>query len=225
MKETLPNSSKVDDSQKLGSTTPSETQTAVNQASNLLTQIENSGSSVVGDVTGAIANQAQISQGIVANLTSSGSVASQAISNLTSSGAVASQALSKFTVPTTANLSVDNFGFNKFKTSDIIGDTSQLVNDALVNAIPSFGQVSVDLSTPQGQLGVLTNTINKGFDDILGTKPSPAIVDATEELKGLATSVASIDLGPSINPESITKDQTQALLKIAQAKRMRGTVT
>ncbi len=225
MKETLPNSSKVDDSQKLGSTTPSETQTAVNQASNLITQIENSGSSVVGDVTGAIANQAQISQGIVANLTSSGSVASQAISNLTSSGAVASQALSKFTVPTTANLSVDNFGFNKFKTSDIIGDTSQLVNDALVNAIPSFGQVSVDLSTPQGQLGVLTNTINKGFDDILGTKPSPAIVDATEELKGLATSVASIDLGPSINPESITKDQTQALLKIAQAKRMRGTVT
>lgn len=221
LKQKLPDASKVTPEQRrlLNGTSdqlkPNEVQKAVNMADNLLAQAKNSGASVGR----TIAQQANISdvQNAFSTLTSTGTNAASLVASTT-----ANQAAKLFGskpedfVPSKAN-SAAGFSF----ANDLAG----AVNNALVQAVPSFGAVSVDLASAEGRLGVLAANLEQNLNGQLDTGLLPVIEDKTADFKKNAGSfqTAAIDLAPA----SITPEQTSQLRTIAErnAQRARGIIT
>ena len=211
LKEDLPTNSKVLESQKSNSVNPNEETRSTNQAALLMEQVKNSSGSLTNNLTGSIANAAKINQNIVAKLSNTGSQASAAITSLKnnvtgdiakfSSGTTANQMANKFAGNSfSAKDFVDDIGdgFEGIQSTDLIGDTSTLVNNSLIKAVPSFGAAFTDLKSPSGQLGATVNALNDTYNDVLGTAQPPKIKDRTGELKTVY-SVAYNDLSPAVS--------------------------
>ena len=185
---------------------------ATNIASNLISQISNSkaggiaGAAAGGSISGAISAAATTAQNSFSSLTSTGSLAAAAASSAT-----ANQAAQIF-----GNSPAD-FVASKVDTSQgfsFANDLTGAINNALVQAVPSFGAVSVDFASAEGRLGVLAAKLDETLNANLDTGIIPAIDDKTEELKELAKplQVTALD----ITPASITSEQTAQLRTIAQ---------
>ena len=180
----VPDASMVNDTlQDIGNAF-SSVNSVINQASNLLAQASNSGMNV-GKLS-SIANQAS---GLVNSAQSSFESASNALSSITSAGANASNALSGLTSSLPGSLGSGSFGL----------DQAAAVTNALVSAVPAFGQVSVDLTSTEGKIAIagadLAAQLEQSFEQFI----PPNIEDKTEQLaSALQSSVQNSDITAAV---------------------------
>lgn len=180
----VPDASMVNDTlQDIGNAF-SSVNSVINQASNLLAQASNSGMNV-GKLS-SIANQAS---GLVNSAQSSFESASNALSSITSAGASASNALSGLTSSLPGSLGSGSFGL----------DQAAAVTNALVSAVPAFGQVSVDLTSTEGKIAIagadLAAQLEQSFEQFI----PPNIEDKTEQLaSALQSSVQNSDITAAV---------------------------
>ena len=212
----IPDASKKQPLQELAETALAVT-SAINQASNLLQQGKNAGASVAATI-GDLANVAKQGQAAISSLTSTGSIASAALSGLdglkSQAGTTANKAADMFGKTGKFDAGAFEAGIPKIEIPGGIGsgsfgaDLSLAINNALVSAVPSFGAVSVDFTSVEGQLAILGANLKDGFNDALGSKVPPVIPNLTDDLKDSIVTVA----GASLSPASVVASATGAKL-------------
>jgi len=180
----VPNASMVDDTMQNIDNAFSSATSIINKASNLLAQASNAGLNV-GKLS-SVANQAS---GLVSSAQGSFASASNALSSITSAGASASNALSSLTSAVPGSLGSGSFGL----------DQAAAITNALVSAVPAFGQVSVDLNSTEGKIAIAGADLQAQLQQAFGDFIPPEIEDKAVELaEALPASIQNADITAAV---------------------------
>lgn len=182
-------------------------QKGVNRVSNLLQNGINSKLGVDIDI-GALAQKAVSSSlnitSAVGSIASAGNNAASALANLSlTANNPANQTAKLFNPSGQFDAGAFKGSIPEVKIPGSLGsgsfgtDLSLAINNALVSAVPSFGAISVDFKSVEGQLAILGSDLQKNFDTALGEVKPPEIKDNTEKLRSQLVSVAENVITPT----------------------------